>query len=154
MPRPRKIVKVTGRARPLHQQLVEAYSVLRELRGCIERLAGVRVKAVDAGLAEIRKLNDYGKYMYPVLQLYPQGSQWYGECEQVHVTRFRVFAEAFVEATHVSRILSSPASDAKRALAVLKGLEQLLERLYKETRRVEEYGRRLQKPKTIETAIA
>ena len=130
MARPRKIVKVAEKAKSLHEQLVEALRILEELRGCLERLAGIEVSPVYAELVERRKSTRYGEYVYPVLRFCgPGGSPWDGGCEEVYATRFREQARALVEADRFARSLGHLSTYARWVLEELDRLRGVLERL-------------------------
>jgi hypothetical protein len=142
LPRPRKVFKVLEQARALQQQLEQAYVVLRGLRACLEKLSAIKLEVpVEVELAIKKKSNEFGEYEYPVLRLCPQNVGWFGECDEVYVTRFKGFAEAFVEAVNAARSIEVLASDAKQVLKILEGFEVLLQRLSEEMRKVEGYKR-------------
>jgi len=147
MARPRKVVKAAERARVLHRQLAAAYKVLSGLRGCLEKLSKIEVDPVYARLDTEGRRTPFGDYRYLVLRLCQSPSEPSIYCESAHTTRFPEFAKAFVEAAEASVALAELREASRRALRLLEGLEQLLARLSEETRRVEEYGRRLEKPK-------
>ncbi len=128
MARPRKIVKVAEKARVMHSQLSEAYKVLAELRGCLERLASLDIEPVYAELVERRKSTRYGEYVYPVLRFCPGGSPWEG-CEEVYATRFKDYARALVEADRLARNLGHLSTYARWVLEELDRLRGVLERL-------------------------
>ncbi len=140
MPRPKRILEVLEKARQLHRQLVEALKLLQGHRSSLEALAVLGVEPVDASLAWTTKRTRYGEYRYPVLRLCPPVyDNPVTECRQVYVTRFRGFAETFVEAAQVSRTLHSLARAAKEALELLDSLEELTTRLGDEI----EYAKKL-----------
>jgi len=147
MARPRRIVKVAERARALHRQLGAAYRVLAELRDCLERLASMEVDPVYARLDTEERRTPFGDYRYLVLRLCNGPGEPSIFCKSAYATRFPGFARAFAEAAEASVALAELREASRRVLAIFERLEQLLARLVEETRRVEEYGRRLEKPK-------
>ena len=129
MARPRKLRLLRERAEALQRQLREALRVLEELRGCLERLAGLEVKPVFAELVERRKTTRYGEYVYPVLQFCRPGDTPWDGCEEVYATRFKEYAEALVAADRFARNLDYLSMYARWVLGELERLREVLDKL-------------------------
>lgn len=142
MPRPRKVVKLAARARELRRQLLDAGAELQPMRGCLVRLASLEVEPVYAELAFVKKATAFGDYEYPVVRLCPYEGAAVTECENIYITRFREFGEAFAKAAALTVKLAKLREVVREVLEDLDELQQLLEQLDAGAEEVEAYRNR------------